>query len=148
MRLSKYKQGRHKMAKIHARSRRMTDSKPLKTGGRLHVHKGRVHIGAGLEGRQPNAGEQIRDVVSMTGIGSVLRVITDAITPEDKRKVLVMSAEEQGKHWKAQKLKKQHGVLTGEQEKYLLLHPDDSKYYKLAVKQVKAKIAKRRRKRI
>ncbi len=51
MRLTKYKQHRHKLAKRHARSKRITDSKPLKTGGRLHVHKGRVHIGAGFEGK-------------------------------------------------------------------------------------------------
>ena len=148
MRLNKYKQLRRKLARRHIRSRELTDTKPLQRGGRLHVHEGRVHRGAGFEGRQPNAGEQIRDVVSMTGIGSVLRVITDAITPEDKRKVLVMSKEEQGEHWKKQKLKKQHGVLTKKQEKYLLLHPDDSKYYKLAIKQVKARIAKKRGKRI
>lgn len=51
MRLTKYKQHRHKLAKRHARSKRITDSKPLKTGGRLHVHNGRVHIGAGFEGK-------------------------------------------------------------------------------------------------
>ena len=39
------------MAKRHIRSRELTDTKPLKTGGRLHVHNGRVHKGAGFEGR-------------------------------------------------------------------------------------------------
>lgn len=51
MKLSKYKQNRRKMAKRHIRSRELTDTKPLKTGGRLHVHNGRVHKGAGFEGR-------------------------------------------------------------------------------------------------
>ncbi|MDE0744735.1 MAG: hypothetical protein OSB66_03290 [SAR202 cluster bacterium] len=39
------------MARSHARSKRLTDTKPLKTGGRLHVHNGRVHKGAGFEGQ-------------------------------------------------------------------------------------------------
>ena len=51
MKLSKYKQSRRKLARRHIRSRELTDTKPLKTGGRFHVHKGRVHKGAGFEGK-------------------------------------------------------------------------------------------------
>ena len=50
MKLSKYKQSRRKLARRHVRSRELTDTKPLKTGGRFHVHNGRVHKGAGFEG--------------------------------------------------------------------------------------------------
>jgi len=67
MRLTKYKQHRHKMARRHARSRRLTDSKPLKTGGRLHVHKGRVHIGAGFEGKLFGAVGDIMDLFGSMG---------------------------------------------------------------------------------
>lgn len=67
MRLTKYKQHRQKMAKIHARSRRLTDSKPLKTGGRLHVHNGRVHTGAGFEGKMFGAVTDVMDLLGNMG---------------------------------------------------------------------------------
>ena len=128
------------------RSRELTDTKPLQTSGRFHVHEGRVHRGAGFEG---SAGETIRDVVSMHPIGAVMRVVTDALIPEDKKKPEVMGLEEKVARFRARRLKKQGGVLTRKQERYLLTHPDNSEYYNLAVRQVKRRIAtlKTRRKR-
>ena len=130
------------MARRHVRSRELTDTKPLQTGGRFHVHEGRVHKGAGFEG---SVGEKIRDVVSMHPIGAVLRVVTDAIIPEDKRKPEIMGDEEKLTRYRAKKLKKQGGVLTRTQERYLLTHPDDSAYYDLAVRQVKKRIATKKK---
>ena len=146
MRLTKYKRLRRKLARRHIRSRELTDTKPLQTGGRHHVHEGRVHRGAGFEGAAPTAGEQIRDVVSMTPMGAVLRGITDLIIPaEDTRKAkLAYKGEEGLATYRAQMLKKQGGVLTRKQEKYMLEHPDESKYYKLAMKQVKRRIARKK----
>ena len=141
MRLTKYKKLHRKLAKRYVRSRELTDTKPLQTSGRFHVHEGRVHRGAGFEG---SAGETIRDVVSIHPIGAVMRVVTDALIPEDKRKPEVMGKEERLARYRARKLKKQGGVLTRKQEKYLLTHPDNSEYYKLAVRQVKRRIAKKR----
>ena len=141
MRLTKYKRLRRKLAKRHVRSRELTDTKPLQTGGRFHVHEGRVHRGAGFEG---SAGETIRDVVSMHPIGAVMRVVTDALIPEDKKKPEIMGNEEKLARFRARRLKKQGGVLTRKQERYLLTHPDDSEYYNLAVRQVKRRIAKKR----
>ena len=149
MRLTKYKRLRRKLARRHIRSRELTDTKPLQTGGRFHVHMGRVHRGAGFEGEAPTAGEQIRDVVSMTPIGAVLRVVTDAILPaEDTRKAKLEFSEEEGlERYRSQMLKKQGGVLTRKQEKYMLEHPDDTKYYNLAINQVKRRIAKKKSRR-
>lgn len=67
MRLNKYKQHRQKMAKRHVRSRILTDSKPLKTGGRVHVHNGRVHIGAGFEGKIFGAVTDVMDLLGSMG---------------------------------------------------------------------------------
>ena len=64
MRLTKYKQSRRKQARRYIRSRELTDTKPLKTGGRLHVHNGRVHKGAGFEGKLFGA---VTDVMDMLG---------------------------------------------------------------------------------
>jgi len=148
MRLTKYKRLRRKLARRHIRSRELTDTKPLQTGGRFHVHMGRVHRGAGFEGEAPTAGEQIRDVVSMTPIGAVVRGITDAIIPVDNRKAkLAYKGEEGLARYRAQMLKKQGGVLTRKQEKYMLEHPDDTKYYNLAINQVKRRIAKKKSRR-
>ena len=52
------------MARTHVRSRELTDNKPLKTGGRLHVHMGRVHKGAGFEGNLFGA---VTDIMGMLG---------------------------------------------------------------------------------
>ena len=145
MRLTKYKRLRRKLARKHIRSRELTDTKPLQTGGRHHVHEGRVHRGAGFEG-QTSASEQIRDVVSMTPMGSVLRGITDLIIPagHDRLAKRAYEGEEGLARYRKQQLKKQGGVLTRKQEKYLLLHPDDTKYYSLAINQVKRRIAKKK----
>ena len=47
-----------------ARRVRSTDNKPLTTGGRLHVHRDRVHKGAGFEGKLFGA---VTDVMGMLG---------------------------------------------------------------------------------
>ncbi len=64
MKLSKYKQSRRKLARRHIRSRELTDTKPLQTGGRFHVHNGRVHKGAGFEGNLFGA---VTDVMGVFG---------------------------------------------------------------------------------
>ena len=138
MRLTKYKRHLNRHRNAYNNIKQIT---PLKTGGRIHVHEGRVHKGAGFEGKQASAGEKIRDIVSMHPIGAVLRVVTDAIIPEDKRKPEIMGVE----GFRARRLKKQGGVLTRKQERYLLTHPDDSAYYDLAVRQVKKRIARKRK---
>ena len=91
MRLTKYKRHLNRHRNVYNNIKQIT---PLKTGGRIHVHEGRVHKGAGFEGKQASVGETIRDVVSMHPIGAVLRVVTDALIPEDKRKPEIMGDEE------------------------------------------------------
>ena len=64
MKLTKYKRNQRKLAKRHVRSRELTDTKPLKRGGRFHVHNGRVHKGAGFEGQLFGS---ITDVMGVLG---------------------------------------------------------------------------------
>ena len=65
MKLTKYKKLQRKLARRHIRSRELTDTKPLATGGRIHIWKGRVHKGAGFEGRGSSVSHKVRDMVDM-----------------------------------------------------------------------------------
>ncbi|MDE0745961.1 MAG: hypothetical protein OSB66_09540 [SAR202 cluster bacterium] len=71
MRLTKHKRHRKKLAKRYVRSRELTDTKPLKKGGRFHVHHGRVHKGAGFEGHLFGAVSDVMDLLG--GLGDKTR---------------------------------------------------------------------------
>ena len=53
------------------RSRKKTDQKPLATGGRLYVHKGAVHTGAGFSSHASIEGDLISMFSDMTPTAAV-----------------------------------------------------------------------------
>ena len=82
MRLSKYKRLQRKLTRRYERSRKRADTKPLATGGVLHVSHGRVHKGAGFEGQLFGAAGDIMDIITSLSPApvSVVQEAREAIT--------------------------------------------------------------------